>query len=72
MIYLNKLATKRVFLVQNGKVALVSASMIVTYYIKLFRAGADRLLLVVAETFILVFILNLGINIKVVFLLFTR
>ena len=28
--------------VENGKIALVRASMVVTYYIKVFRAGADR------------------------------
>ena len=27
---------------QNGKIALLRASMVVTYYIKLFRTGADR------------------------------
>ena len=41
----------------NAKIALLRASMVVTYYIKLFRMGADRhhgillsLLLLVAET----------------------
>ena len=41
----------------NAKIALLRASMVVTYYIKLFRTGADRhngilmsLLLLVAET----------------------
>ena len=41
----------------NAKIALLCASMVVTYYIKLFRTGADRhngilmsLLLLVAET----------------------
>ena len=45
------------FPVGNGKIVLVRASMVVTYYIKLFRAGTDRhngilmtLLLLVAET----------------------
>ena len=45
------------FPVENGKIALVRASMVVTYYIKLFRTGADRhngilmsLLLQVEET----------------------
>ena len=48
---------KREFPVENGKIALVRASMVATYYIKLFRIGADRhngilisLLLLVAET----------------------
>ena len=48
---------KNEFPVQNGKIALVRASMVVTYYIKLFRTAADRnndilmyLLLLVAET----------------------
>ena len=42
---------------QNSKIALLRASMVVTYYIKLFQTGADRhngilmsLLLLVAET----------------------
>ena len=41
----------------NARIALLRASMVVTYYIKLFRTGADRhngilmsLLLLVAET----------------------
>ena len=41
----------------NAKIALLLASMVVTYHIKLFRAGADRhnnilmsLLLLVVET----------------------
>ena len=41
----------------NAKVALLGAFMVVTYYIRLFRTGADRhngilmsLLLLVAET----------------------
>ena len=48
---------KRIFPAENGKVALLRASMVVTYYIKLFRTGADRHngilmshLLLVAET----------------------
>ena len=46
-----------VFSVGNGKIAFVRASMVVTYYTKLFRTRADRrngilmsLLLLVAET----------------------
>ena len=46
-----------VFPVENKKIALVLVSMVVTYYIKLFRTGAERhnsilisLLLLVAET----------------------
>ena len=49
--------SKRVFLVGNGKIALVRASVVVTYYIKLFRTGPDRhngilmsLLFLVAKT----------------------
>ena len=45
------------FPVVNGKIALVRASMVATYYIKIFRTGADRsngilmyFLLLVAET----------------------
>ena len=30
------------FLIENGKIKLVRASMVITYYIKLFRTGADR------------------------------
>ena len=45
------------FLIENGKIILVRASMVVTYYIELFRTDVDRrnsilmsLLLPVAET----------------------
>ena len=45
----------------NAKIALLRASMVVTYYIKLFRTGADRLngilislLLLAAETITIV------------------
>ena len=48
---------KRVLQIGNGKIALVRAPMVVTYYIKLSRTGAERhnsilmsLLLLVAET----------------------
>ena len=48
---------KKEFPVKNGKIALVRGSMFVTYYIKLFRTGADihngilmSLLLLVTET----------------------
>ena len=48
---------KRKFPVKNGKISLVLESMVVTYYVKPFRTGADRhngilmsLLLLVAET----------------------
>ena len=47
---------KREFPVENRKIALVGAPMVVAYYIKLFRTGTDRhngivsLLLLVAET----------------------
>ena len=51
---------KRELPFENGKIALVHASMVVTYYIKLFRTRAERhngilmsLLLLVAETIIL-------------------
>ena len=30
------------FPVENGKIALVRASMVLTYYFKLFHTGADR------------------------------
>ena len=39
---LDKICPKKVFPIRNGKIALVCASMVVTYYIKLFRTGADR------------------------------
>ena len=46
-----------VFPVENIKIALLCASMYVTYHIKLFRTGADRkngflmsLLIILAET----------------------
>ena len=52
----------------NAKIALLRASMVVTYYIKLFRTGADRhngilmsLLLLVAET-----IISYDTNLKVI------
>ena len=48
------------FIIWNAKIALLHASMVVTYYIKLFQVGANRhnnilmpLLLLVAETIIL-------------------
>ena len=54
---LDQICPKRVFPIGNGKIALVRASMVIAYYIKLFRTGADRhngilmsLLLLVAET----------------------
>ena len=49
------------FPVENGKIALVRAAMVVTYYFKLFCTGAERhnsilmsLLVLVAETKMLV------------------
>ena len=54
---MNHIFPKREFPVENEKIALVSTSMVVTYYVKVFRTGADRhkgilmsLLLLVAET----------------------
>ena len=54
---LDQICPKRVFLVGNGKIALVRAPMVVTYYIKLFRMEVGRhngilisLLLLVTET----------------------
>ena len=51
------MACKIGFINWNAKIALLCASMVVTYYIKRFRTGADRhnailmsLLLLVAET----------------------
>ena len=40
--FLDKFTQKRVFAVENRKITLLRASMVVTYYIKLFRTGADR------------------------------
>ena len=37
-----QICPKREFPVQNGKISLVRASMVVTYYIKIFRTGAVR------------------------------
>ena len=41
-LFFDKICLKRVFPVENGKIALVRASMVVTYYIELFRTGVDR------------------------------
>ena len=45
-----------VFLIENGKIVLMRESMVLVYYVKLFRTGAERrnsilmsLLLLVAE-----------------------
>ena len=55
--FFGQICPKREFSVENGKIALVRASMVVTYYIKLFCTRADRrngilmsVLLLVAET----------------------
>ena len=55
--FLDQICTKRKFPVENGKMALVRASMVVNYYVKLFRTEAERhkgilmsLLLLVVET----------------------
>ena len=57
LIFFYQICPKREFPVENEKIALVCASMVVTYYIKLVRAGSDRhncivmsLLLLVTET----------------------
>ena len=54
---MDQIFPKRVFPDENREIVLVRASVVVTYYIKLFRMGADRhngilmsLLLLVAET----------------------
>ena len=41
-IFFYQICPKRVFPVENGEVALARASMVVTYYIKLFRAEVGR------------------------------
>ena len=55
--FFDQIWPKMEFPVEHGKIALVRASIVVTYYIKLFRTGDDRhngilmsLLLLVAET----------------------
>ena len=57
--FFDQICPKREFPVENRKIALVHASMVITYHIKLFHMGADRhngilmsLLLLVAETII--------------------
>ena len=56
LFFFDQICPKRAFPVENGKIALVRAFMVVTYYIKLFRTGANRhngilmSLLLVAET----------------------
>ena len=54
---MDQICPKRVFPVENRKIAFVRAPMVVTYYVKLFCMGADRhnnisisLLLLFAET----------------------
>ena len=42
LIFFNQICPKKEFLVENGKSTLVRASMVVTYYTKLFHTGADR------------------------------
>ena len=56
---MGQICSKRVFLVENGKIAIARASMVITYYVKFFRTGADRhssilmpLLLLVPDTVI--------------------
>ena len=57
LIFFGLICAKREFPVENGKIAFVRASLVVTYYTKLFYVGADRhsgilmsLLLLIAET----------------------
>ena len=57
LIFFYQICPNREFPVKNGKIALVRASMIATYYNKLFHKGAGRhnvilmsLVLLVAET----------------------
>ena len=56
---MDQICPKRVFLVENAKIAIARASMVIIYYVKLFRTGADRhngilmsLLLLVPDTVI--------------------
>ena len=42
LIFFDQICTKREFPVENAKIAFVRVSMVVTYYIKLFRTGNDR------------------------------
>ena len=57
LIFFEQIYPRMEFLVENGKIALMRAYMVVTYYIRLFHMGANRdncilmsLLLLVAET----------------------
>ena len=57
VVFFNQICPKKICPVETRKIALVLAFMVVTYYIKLYRTGADRhngvlmsLLLLVAET----------------------
>ena len=59
----DRICPKRIFLVEKVKIGLVRASMVVTYYIKLFRTEIDRhngilmsLLLLVVQPIITSFI----------------
>ena len=59
LIFFYQICLKWVFPLKNRKIALVRASTVVTYYIKLFHTGADRhngflmsLLLLAAEKII--------------------
>ena len=58
--FLNQIYPKRIFPVENRKIALLHASMAVTYYVQLFRTMVERqnsilmsLLLLVAEAIIM-------------------
>ena len=42
MIFFDQICQNREFAVENGKVALMPAFMVVTYYIKLFHTGPNR------------------------------
>ena len=62
--FFDQISPNKVFLVKNGKIAFLRASMVVCYYIKLFRKGADRhnvvlmsLLLLVVDAINIVFLI---------------
>ena len=42
LIFFDQIYPRREFPLENGKIALKSASTVVIYYIKLFRTGANR------------------------------
>ena len=54
LLFFYQICPKRVFPVENGEIALARASMVVTYYIKLFRAEVGRHNRILMSLFLLV------------------